>query len=495
VEYGVAEYSFNLAHEPNLAAKREAFPYQTEAVEFVSTRNASAIFHEQGLGKTKIAFDVLLLWLLKREVDTILIITKKGLIGNWQREFKIHTHIQPAVLTEKTRHNYYVFTSPTRIVLAHYEIVKKEEKRLVVWLKTRRVAVILDEAVKIKNPNADLTRAFFRIAPLFKKRIIMTGTPAANRPFDVWAPVFFLDAGETLGTDFRSFKHRTDLSKDFHNNPTLLAQYKHTLAEVSEKLARISIRETKSGGRIILPAKEFVRLDCTWEPTQFEMYRQVREDLRAVIFRDGKLIEEDEEVILKRLLRLIQITSNPKLVDDTYNLEPGKFSVLYDLIGDITRKNEKAIVFTSFNPNSVWLSKRLSPFGALCLNGSMPMARRNDVVNWFLNNPDDRVLVATTGAAKEGLTLTVANHVIFYDRTYSLDDYLQAQDRIHRVSQENTCYVYTLIMLGSVDEWLEALIEQKHLAAQLTQGDIDQETYESRADFNFVDLLRGILSS
>lgn len=491
----MGEFSFKLAREPNLAAKREAFPYQKEAVDFVSSRDASAIFHEQGLGKTKIAFDVALLWLLKREVDTILIITKKGLIGNWQREFGIHTHISPPVLTEKTSHNYYVFTSPTRVVLAHYEVVKKEEKRLSAWLKTRRVAVILDEAVKIKNPEADLTQAFFRLAPLFKKRIIMTGTPAANRPFDVWAPVFFLDLGETLGTDFRTFKRQTDLSNDLHQNPALIAQYQRTLADVSAKLARISIRETKSGGRVMLPAKEFVRLDCTWEATQLEMYRQVREELRAVIFRNGRLIEEDEEVILKRLLRLIQITSNPKLVDDTYNLEPGKFAGLYDLISDITRKEEKAVVFTSFNPNSVWLAKKLSPYGALCLNGSMPIARRNDVVNWFLKNKDDRVLVATTGAAKEGLTLTVANHVIFYDRTYSLDDYLQAQDRIHRVSQVKTCYVYTLVMKDSVDEWIEALVEQKHLAAQLTQGDIDRETYGSRADFSFVDVLRGILSS
>jgi SNF2 family DNA or RNA helicase len=54
------------------------------------------------------------------------------------------------------------------------------------------------------------------------------------------------------------------------------------------------------------------------------------------------------------------------------------------------------------------------------------MSERENAVKWFLNNAHDQVLVATTGAAKEGLTLTVANHVIFYDRTYSLDDYLQA---------------------------------------------------------------------
>jgi SNF2 family DNA or RNA helicase len=125
----------------------------------------------------------------------------------------------------------------------------------------------------------------------------------------------------------------------------------------------------------------------------------------------------------------------------------------------------------------------------------MPIDRRNDVVKWFLKNESDRVLVATTGAAKEGLTLTVANHVIFYDRTYSLDDYLQAQDRIHRVSQSRDCFVYTLIMHNSVDEWIDALLAQKHLAAQLTQGDIDREIYGEKADFSFVEILQSILSS
>ena len=50
-------------------------------------------------------------------------------------------------------------------------------------------------------------------------------------------------------------------------------------------------------------------------------------------------------------------------------------------------------------------------------------------------------------------------------------------------------------MRDSVDEWVDALIEQKHVAAQLTQGDIDEASYAARADFGFVDILKGILSN
>jgi SNF2 family DNA or RNA helicase len=489
------EFSFQLRSEPSLHAKAEAFPYQQEAIDFVVDREYAAIFHEQGLGKTKIALDAGLQWLRTKQVDTIIIFTKKALIANWLREFEFHTELKPQVLTEQSSHNYYVFTTPSRAVLAHFEVAKKEEKRLAVWLRSRRVAVFLDESAKIKNPDADLTKSFHRLAPHFARRVIMTGTPVANRPYDIWSQIYFLDQGKALGKDFETFRKSTDLDKGIADDSEQKQRFANRLTQVRAKLARISVRETKDGGRVSLPSKEFERVICSWEPSQLELYRQIREELRAVVLRDGQLIEDDQDMILKRLLRLIQIASNPALVDDAYTLEPGKFPRLYELVTDITRRSEKVIVWTTFNENADWLARKLSPFGALALHGKLSMERRNQVISWFLKNAEDQVLVATPGAAKEGLTLTVANHVVFYDRTYSLDDYLQAQDRIHRVSQTKPCYVYTMLMTDSVDEWIESLLEEKRYAAQLTQGDIDAKTYSARATFSFVDILRRILDA
>lgn len=487
------EGTFVLRKEPILDAKHGAFAYQDEAVKFVAERDYSAIFHEQGLGKTKIAIDVMLTWLREKAVDTVLVITKKGLIANWTREFSVHSHLAPLILSEDSTRNYYAFTTPARVLLCHYEVARKEERRMAAWLRSRRVAVIVDEAAKLKNPDAELTQVFFRLSELFARRVIMTGTPVANRPYDVWSQVFFLDGGQALGTDFKQFKSETDFDKGHVTDAVAFGAYQERLSAINDKLASLSVRETKDGGRISLPSKEYVRVECDWEAGQFELYRQVREELNAVVVRDGVLIEEDHESVLKRLLRLVQIASNPRLVDEQYDIEPGKFGTLYGLISDITAKGEKAIIWTAFNDNCEWLAKKLAPFGAHALNGRMSMDRRNSVVKWFLENPGDQVLVATPGAAKEGLTLTVANHVIFYDRTYSLDDYLQAQDRIHRVSQTRKCYVYNLIMIDSVDEWVDALLEEKRLAAQLTQGDIDIATYSARATLSFFEILKNIL--
>lgn len=62
--------SNKLKREPKYIAKFKAFPYQQEAVDAVKDLEYAAIFHEQGLGKTKIAIDVLLYWLSECSMDT-----------------------------------------------------------------------------------------------------------------------------------------------------------------------------------------------------------------------------------------------------------------------------------------------------------------------------------------------------------------------------------------------------------------------------------------
>ena len=88
----------------------------------------------------------------------------------------------------------------------------------------------------------------------------------------------------------------------------------------------------------------------------------------------------------------------------------------------------------------------------------------------------------------------MANHVIFYDRGFSLDDYLQAQDRIHRISQKRTCYVHNVIIKGSIDEWIDVLLQAKQNAALLAQGDFSLGEYKNVADYSYGDLIKDILS-
>ena len=195
--------SNKLKREPKYIAKFKAFPYQQEAVDAVKDLEYAAIFHEQGLGKTKIAIDVLLYWLAKCSMDTALIVTKKQLVANWVNEFKDHTSIKPAVLNTDKNNNYRIFCGPYRVVLTNFETLETEKQQFELYLKVRNVGIIIDESAKLKNPNS---------------RIIMTGTPVANRPYDIWAQIYFLDFGESLGADFNEFKKKTDLSNKLSRN-------------------------------------------------------------------------------------------------------------------------------------------------------------------------------------------------------------------------------------------------------------------------------------
>ncbi len=179
----------------NLSAKLEAFKYQYEAFLEIKDKPYAAIFHEQGLGKTKIAIDLLLYWLESCDVDTVMIVTKKTLVPNWIDEFATHTNLRPKVMDNHKGNNYYIFNSPVRVIVTNFETVSGEKERIERFLKTRNVAIIIDESAKIKNPESKLTQDFLDLAPLFFRKVIMSGTPVANRPYDIWSQIFFLDLG------------------------------------------------------------------------------------------------------------------------------------------------------------------------------------------------------------------------------------------------------------------------------------------------------------
>ena len=482
-----------LKKEPKLDAKYEAIKYQAQALREIRDKEYSGIFHEQGLGKTKIAIDLILYWLDKKIIDTILLIVKKGLIKNWLDELKMHSFIKPRILSQNTSANFHVFNSPARLILTHYEIVKKEASRLALFLKTREIAVILDESTKIKNPNSILTKEFIKLSPLFKKRVIMTGTPIANRPYDIWAQINFLDQGDALGNSFSGFKRNLDLTSSLSGNNEDQSNYESNLTKLWPKISDFCVRETKKTACIELPKKTIETIYTDWEMKQFDLYEQVRKSLRAIVVKEGLLREDNSEDILKRLLRLVQIASNPALIDESYKNEPGKLEYLRDIVQTILSNNEKCIIWTSFTENVDMLYKVFRHHGSCRVHGKLPHELRNKSIESFKSNDQNKVLIATPGAAKEGLTLTIANHAIFYDRTFSLDDYLQSQDRIHRISQKKHCYVYNLMMINSIDEWIDILLNAKRLSAELAQGDISSNYYKSQMSYEFGEVLRNIL--
>lgn len=484
---------FKLRRRPSLSTKHDAYSYQLDALTAIQSLPYAAIFHEQGLGKTKIAVDLVLFWLNHDIIDTVFIVTKKSLVMNWVRELAAHSWLTPSVLSDDRRRNGVHLNSPVLVYILNYEVVPTNLELIRDFLCTCRVAAVLDESQKIKNPDTHLARCFHSLASRFERRVIMTGTPSANRPYDIWSQIKFLDNGLALGESYEAFRNEHDLSTATTKSDIL--EYGQRLGNIMDRIRHFSVRETKHTAGLQLPNKTILTHYVDLAPHQATVYRSYRERL-AWELRDelDSIVLDDAEAILKRLLRLVQCASNPGLIDKGYTERPGKFSKLSALLDDASDASEKLVVWTQFVDNVEWLATELYRHAPQKVHGSMTIADRDAAITAFLTEEHCRTLIATPGAAKEGLTLTVANHAVFYDRGFSLDDYLQAQDRIHRISQRRECFVHNLMASETIDEWVDELLNAKHRAAQMAQGDISVEEFNTVFSGGFKESLVAILA-
>ncbi len=453
----------------NYSPKTKPFPHQVEAIEYITNTVSTALFDEQGLGKTKIVIEALCNNMKQKIIDGALIVCKKHLIENWKDEIEIHSYLKYIILRGTPNEKGIKFMGYSHFYIINYEGVIGEVERLKMFLKIRRMAIVLDESHKIKNPNAKTTKAILELKDLAKKRIIITGTPVANKPLDLWTQFYFLDNGLLLGDNYRKFKKIYSINLKGDN----LNEQKERFNDLRKIILSNSIRRLKKDV-LELPEKIYINKYVYLEGQQKKIYTQLRKELYIEITNiDGEKIIDRSNELLKKLLRLAQIASNPFLIDKVYNETPAKFPLLDSLIESILEKKEKLIIWSCFVENIRILYKRYKKFGSLMLYGDIPIEKRNKVVKEFKNNEKYLILIANPAAAREGLTLTSANNAIYLDRNFNLVDYLQSQDRIHRISQTKECKIYKLIAKNTIDEYVDELIYKKHKLAEYVQGDIN----------------------
>lgn len=458
--------------EQNYEPKTQAFPHQIEAINFIDKHQKVALFDEQGLGKTKIVIEALCWSMRREEIEGVLIVAPMSLLYTWEQEVTKHSFLIPIVLKGSKREKRYKFMTGANFYITNYEAVIAETQRIKRFCKSRKVAVVLDESAHIKDPSTKTAQALFQLIPCSKKRIIITGTPVANKPYDLWSQFYFLDEGKIFGTDFKEFKSRFNEKNLYFNK---------NLKELKDTVIKHSIRRCKDEV-LELPEKRFINYYVELTGKQLNLYNKLREELRIEITNiKGDIIIDEAENILKKLLRLTQIASNPALIDKSYSDTPAKFILLDKLLREIISREEKAIVWTSFVENIVVLKNRLSKYHPLIIYGEIPIKDRAETVKKFQESDKNMIMIANPAAAREGLTLTRANNAIYLDRNFNLVDYLQSQDRVHRITQIKECNIYKIIAKNTIDEYIDRLVEVKQDIAGYIQGDKEifkTESYE-----------------
>lgn len=444
--------------------RSELLPHQREGVAFLSRRRAAGLFDDPGLGKTRQLIEAVDREVAENTLRGAVILCPNGLKSTWANEIERHSESRYAVFGagRKARRDAFRSLRATFYVI-NYEAVATELASLRALLRFKPMALVLDESHRIKTPGSRITRAVHELRTDAARRYILTGTPVANKPEDLWSQVFFLDDGASLGATFDEFRDRYCAPGGGYVG----------LDELRSRLENIALRRQKKG-TISLPEKTFAHVVVPLRGRQAELYAEMRDELIIwVESLTGEQVAAEGEAILARMVRLAQLASNPGLLDAAYDETPAKIIVLDELIPHyLATKGEKIIVWTSFVANISTLRRRFAQYLPVALHGEMTAKERDDAVRAFLEDPDIRLLVANPAAAREGLTLTTARRAIYLDRTFSLVDYIQSQDRIHRISQTKSCEIILLIARDTIDEFIDFSIAQKQRLAGFAQGDL-----------------------
>jgi SWI/SNF-related matrix-associated actin-dependent regulator of chromatin subfamily A-like protein 1 len=459
--------------------------HQADGTTFLRTNERAALFDEQGLGKSKQLIDAIAAEIATRSLDGALIVCPNGLKSTWADEIERFSTLPYAVFGAGRKARRVAFCSlRAAFYVINYEAVASELASLRALLRFKSIALVLDESHRIKTPAARVTQAVLALRGDAARRYVLTGTPVANKPQDLWSQVFFLDDGETLGPTFEQFRARYCSADGGYKN----------VDELRELIASLSLRRLKDG-TLQLPTKRFSRVQVALKGRQKEMYADMRNELELwVQSMSGEQVLKEAEAILVRLVRLAQLASNPRLLDAGYDEIPAKYAALDTLLSAyMDDPNQKVIVWTSFVDNIGALAEHYRAYRPVTLYGEMDTDSRDRSVRAFRRDKRVRLLIANPAAAREGLTLTEANVAVYLDRTFNLVDYLQSQDRIHRISQTRPCDIVLMVAKSTIDEFIDYSLEQKHRLAKFTQRDTSAIAPADLA-LHKPDLLRALLS-
>jgi non-specific serine/threonine protein kinase len=176
-------------------------------------------------------------------------------------------------------------------------------------------------------------------------------------------------------------------------------------------------------------------------------------------------------------MRFKQICNHPSqwLSDGAYYpADSGKFARVREIAEEIASRQEKVLVFTQFREITGALKSYLEKiFGrtGLVLHGSTPIKERHLLVQDFQRENGPPFFILSLKAGGAGLNLTEASHVIHFDRWWNPAVENQATDRAFRIGQKKNVLVHKFICRGTLEEKIDALIEEKkNMADQLLSG-------------------------
>jgi SNF2 family DNA or RNA helicase len=443
-------------------------PYQERGLSwlaFLGQLGLGAILaDDMGLGKS---VQTLALIASGERAGPTLLVCPMSLVGNWQREsdrftpqLRVHIHHGSDRLSGE---ELAAALADVDLVLTTYGVATRDRETLsqVKWAR-----VICDEAQNIKNAGTRQAQAVRAIPAA--SRIALTGTPVENRLSDLWSLIEFTSPG-LLGSA-EKFRQRFAIPIERAGDE-----------DATEQLRRITgpfiLRRLKTDRTIIadLPDKLEMKVWCNLTPEQASLYQATVDDMMERIEAAEPGIER-RGLVLATMAKLKQVCNHPAhLLADGSRLDgrSGKLARLEEIGEEIVGAGEKALCFTQYaefgHMLQPYLSARLG-CEVLYLHGGTSKTRRDKMVADFQEGTGPAVFILSLKAGGTGLNLTAANHVIHVDRWWNPAVEDQATDRAFRIGQRKDVQVRKFVCVGTVEERIDAMIEEKKALADRIVG-------------------------
>lgn len=422
-------------------------PYQRRGVEWLAHLCDNGchglLADEMGLGKT---LQILSLLSIRGISDRpSLIVCPASVVPVWREEIARYF---PGLAVDvlKTNNDFSTRKDPV-LWLASYTQLRKHRPLLEA---VDFGYAVLDEGQFIKNPDAKVTQTCFAIRAIH--RIVLTGTPLENRQLDLWSIFRFLLPG-LLGS-------RAGFEA------ALAADRAGTLGRLRVQLAPFILRRTKNEVATELPPKVEMELLCPMTDVQRTEYARIcAEGLQRLGDDVGAAMREKSFGFLALLTRLRQVCCDPDMLPWLKSplADSGKINLLLEKLVEIVSSGHKVVIFSQFvmllDRVKLALAQGFPDLPRFELTG-MTLDRQKPV-QAFQNAIGAAAMLVSLKAAGTGITLHAADYVFLLDPWWNPAVEAQAVDRVHRIGQKSTVFVYRMVTAGTIEARIESLKASK----------------------------------
>ena len=363
---------------------------------------------------------------------------------------------------------------------------------------------ILDESHYIKTPSAQRTKSALQLREHCAARMLMTGTPITNHPFDLYAQLEFLEEGMSGFSSFSAFKNFYGVFEPGGMGYEKLVDLQN-IPILKERLSRVSFQINKKVALPDLPEKLYDKYEVEMTAEQKELYKKIATELVAEIEMEqasGKLKKEFMvNHILTKLLRLAQVCSGfvgfSEVRDEETDVvleekssyvmkDNPKLDALIEILKE-KKETEKTIVWACFIQDIQSISERLTEEGIkhVTFYGATSTKARNEAVDAFNNDPSTKVFLGNPEAASTGLNLlgyppensegyyTNCTHVIYFSQNWKSAPRVQSEDRAHRRGTRENVRITDLVVPNTIDTEIRDRVEKKREMAE-DVGDVSE---------------------